>query len=143
MEISDIFMDRIKSIFLINRLKPMKNYYILLFLFPLFFSCGPAPLQSYEEIKEIVINPEEVDPILDLSEVLDDSIEIIPLETNDECFISDVKRIGFYKDKIYVLDETNNGILVFDSQRKYQKRIGKQGDGLGEYAQLWNFMIQI
>lgn len=143
MEISDIFTDRIKSIFLINHLNTMKHYYTLFFLLPLFLSCGPSTsLQSYEGIKEIVINPEEVDSILDLSEVLDDSIEIIPLETYDECLIADVKRVEFYKDKIYVLDETNNGILVFDSRGKYQKRIGKQGNGPGEYAKLWNFTFK-
>lgn len=141
MEISDIFTGRIKLVSLPNRPITMKNYFTLFLWLPLFFSCGPAPLQSYEAIKEIMINPEEVEPILDLSEVLEDSIEIIPLETNDKCLISNIKRVEFYKDKIYVLDETN-GILVFDSQGKFQNRIGRQGNGPGEYVRLWNFTFK-
>ena len=60
---------------------------------------------------EILIDPENFSVDLDLSEILDDSIEIIPLETTEECLISKINRIEFYQDKIFVSDKANAKIL--------------------------------
>lgn len=60
-----------------------------------------------EGLNEILIDPEVVEEYLDLSEILQDSIEIIPLETTEQCLISDIKQIELYKDKIFVSDKGN------------------------------------
>lgn len=52
---------------------------------------------SDREIKEIIINPEKTEDYLDISEVLSDSIDIIPLEVTENCLISDIKKLEFYK----------------------------------------------
>lgn len=83
---------------------------------------------------EILIDPENFSVDLDLSEILDDSIEIIPLETTEECLISKINRIEFYQDKIFVSDKANAKIFVFTSEGKYLKSIGTQGGGPGEYS---------
>ena len=54
---------------------------------------------SDREIKEIIINPEKTEDYLDISEVLSDSIDIIPLEVTENCLISDIKKLEFYKNR--------------------------------------------
>lgn len=91
---------------------------------------------------EILIDPENFSVDLDLSEILDDSIEIIPLETTEECLISKINRIEFYQDKIFVSDKANAKIFVFTSEGKYLKSIGTQGGGPGEYSFLGDFTLK-
>ena len=83
----------------------MKNI-ILLFLCLLFGGCFSSSDKYVpnEGLNEILIDPEVVEEYLDLSEILQDSIEIIPLETTEQCLISDIKQIELYKDKIFVSD---------------------------------------
>lgn len=84
----------------------MKNI-ILLFLCLLFGGCFSSSDKYVpnEGLNEILIDPEVVEEYLDLSEILQDSIEIIPLETTEQCLISDIKQIELYKDKIFVSDK--------------------------------------
>lgn len=86
----------------------MKNI-ILLFLCLLFGGCFSSSDKYVpnEGLNEILIDPEVVEEYLDLSEILQDSIEIIPLETTEQCLISDIKQIELYKDKIFVSDKGN------------------------------------
>nr|WP_320995399.1 6-bladed beta-propeller [Bacteroides intestinalis] len=94
------------------------------------------------DIVEILIDPENFSVDLDLSEILDDSVEIIPLETTEECLISKINRIEFYQDKIFVSDKANAKIFVFTSEGKYLKSIGTQGGGPGEYSFLGDFTLK-
>ena len=78
----------------------MKNI-ILLFLCLLFGGCFSSSDKYVpnEGLNEILIDPEVVEEYLDLSEILQDSIEIIPLETTEQCLISDIKQIELIKTK--------------------------------------------
>lgn len=117
---------------------------ILLLIIVLLGACnGGSPKTDFKsDIAEILIDPEVVSTYLDLSEILDDSIEIIPLETTEECLISRVDRIEFYKDKIFILDRSNTKVFVFTSEGKYLKSIGTQGLGPGEYSFLGDFTFK-
>ena len=88
----------------------MKNI-ILLFLCLLFGGCFSSSDKYVpnEGLNEILIDPEVVEEYLDLSEILQDSIEIIPLETTEQCLISDIKqRILFkYGSKEDVINQIN------------------------------------
>ena len=97
---------------------------LVLFLIISFFggcSGGSHKTAIQGDIVEILIDPENFSVDLDLSEILDDSIEIIPLETTEECLISKINRIEFYQDKIFVSDKANAKIFVFTSEGKYLK----------------------
>ena len=43
--------------------------------------------------QSILIDPDKVKDFIDLTPLLRDSVEIIPLETKDECLLSEIERI--------------------------------------------------
>lgn len=121
----------------------MKNIVLLSFLF-VFGGCYSSsdkyvPDKSVEEIR---IDPEKIEEYLDLSEVLDDSIEIVSLESNENCLISAINQIELYKDKIYVADNANAKIFVFTTTGHFLNSIGRQGMGPGEYSYMGNFIFK-
>ncbi len=120
------------------------RFFIIVFTVCTFCGChtGSQKVASSNEIKEILIDPDKIETYLDLSEVLEDSIEVISLETNDKCLISKITRIEFYKDKILVSDKANAKIFVFTSEGKYQSSIGELGQGPGEYSFLGDFTLK-
>jgi len=120
----------------------MRCYFAFLQFVLLFSSCSSASHEPQAGVEEIVIDPEKVEPYLNLSEILDDSIEIIPLETNDECLISTIKRLEFYRDRIYVADEVSGNLLEFTSTGRYQRTVGRKGNGPGEYIRLDDFAFK-
>lgn len=70
---------------------------------------------------------------------LAESIEYIPLETNDLCFIGEItqiKRIG--NDQIIVLDGKSNKLFRFSRSGKFLGMIGGYGKGPGEYLRIIN-----
>lgn len=121
----------------------MKNI-ILLFLLLLLGGCFSSPDKCVpdEGLNKILIDPEVIEEYLDLSEILQDSIEIIPLETTEQCLISEIKQIELYKDIIYVSDKGNAKIFVFTAKGHYLNSLGKQGMGPGEYSRLGNFTFK-
>lgn len=120
------------------------KFLVLLLVVCTFCGChtGSRKVAHHNEIKEILIDPDKIDTYLDLSDILDDSIEIIPLEVNKECLISQITRIEFHKDKILVSDKANAKIFVFTSEGKYLKSIGRQGQGPGEYSFMGDFTLK-
>lgn len=73
-----------------------------------------------------------------------DTIELIPLETTADNLIGEITRIVFH-DKKYYIRSTNgmqNGkLFVFDETGRFIRRIGKKGNGPGEYGDLYDFAI--
>ena len=65
-----------------------------------------------------------------------DSLEYIPLETTDECLIGKITDIALTDDRIFVLDELQQTVWVFTSDGRYINRIGKRGEGPGEYLRI-------
>ncbi len=100
---------------------------------------------SYQDkianITSILIDPEKINGKINLSTILSDSVEIIPLETTEECLIGEIKRLEFTPSAIYISDKPTNKIFEFDLSGKYKKTIGKIGPGPGEYSRLGDFAI--
>lgn len=115
--------------------------FLILFVFGGCYSSSDKKLLD-EDLEEILIDPEKVAEYLDLSEILNDSIDIVPLETTEKCLISEIIQIEFYKDKIYVSDKANAKIFVFTTAGNFLKSIGKQGLGPGEYSYLGGFSFK-
>ena len=65
-------------------------------------------------------------------------IELIPLETNDDVLIGRVWQIIEHQDKYYIFDFHNaqRCVLVFDESGKFSHKIGKIGQGPGEYSNI-------
>lgn len=70
------------------------------------------------------------------------SYQFIPLETNDNCLISNITDIEITNNYIYINDNRNK-LLVFDLSGKFIKQIGNYGNGPGEYKVISNFHIDI
>lgn len=92
-------------------------------------------------VQVLQIDPTDVENFIDLSPILEDSLEIIPLETTDQCLIANVKKVEFCNGKVFVLDDRSRKIFIFNQKGKYLNSIGKQGVGPGEYQYLYNFEI--
>ncbi len=76
-----------------------------------------------------------------LSDILE-PIDVIALETTNESLIRNINKIEFYKDDIYVLDlEGSKSLLVFSKNGKYKYKIGRIGNGPGEYSEPRDFDI--
>lgn len=78
------------------------------------------------------------------NEILYDSIfkhiQIIPLETNRECLITEVNKVIIYDSLLYIQNGRNN-ILVFNLLGNHINTIGKKGKGPGEILSLRDFCI--
>ncbi len=67
---------------------------------------------------------------------------MISLETTEESIIQGINEIEFFNDNIYILDsEGAKAVLVFSKDGKYKYKIGKAGNGPGEYITPLDFKI--
>ena len=60
----------------------------------------------------------------------------------ENCLISDIKKLEFYKNRIFISDRINAKIFVFDSEGNFLRAIGKQGRGPGEYSYMGDFSFK-
>ena len=118
-----------------------KKYYILILIALGLFSCGGKKHQS-NKLETISING-NIRQTLNFSSFVD-TIEFIPLETNEENLIGKVNRI-IYKNEKYYLRTTqgmmNGKLSVFNKAGKYLWGLNRIGNGLGEYLELRDFSI--
>lgn len=70
-----------------------------------------------------------------------DSVWYVPLETNEEVVIKGVDKIELYDDKIFVLDNQQKSVLLFDANGKFVRRVGQVGRGPQEYINPINITI--
>lgn len=70
---------------------------------------------------------------------ISDSIKFIPLETNKKSFIKKIQKVKLYDSLIFIQDWKN--LLVFNSEGKFIRQIGRKGKGPGEYSWILNFDI--
>ena len=96
------------------------------------YGCGQKKINTHEIIHLETILDNFV--TVNLSEFAD-SIEYIKLETNDQTVISRIKQIDITKNLILIQDNEGNCIL-FKENGKFLSRIGKKGNGPGEYQWL-------
>lgn len=68
-----------------------------------------------------------------------DSIEYINLETNDSCLIKKITDMAVSENRLFVFDQSQQTIWIFDREGKYLNKIYKKGNGPGEYSQIYQF----
>lgn len=69
------------------------------------------------------------------------SIELIPLETSSDVLIVGISKMIVHDEKYYALDKNQCIIFVFDETGKFLFKIGKKGQGAGEYTFIEDFNI--
>ena len=73
-----------------------------------------------------------------LSEIADDEY-FVRLETNENCMISYIYRIIQTKDYFFILSA--NDLYMFDKQGGFVRKIGTEGNGPGEYVNIWAIAV--
>lgn len=69
-----------------------------------------------------------------MSELITD-YSLVKLETTEDNLIVDINQVEWWKDRIYILDSYSptKGVYVFEKDGRYVGRIGRVGQGPGEY----------
>lgn len=68
-----------------------------------------------------------------------DFIEYINLETTDSCLIDRIKDMALIRDRMFIFDERQQTIWIFDRKGKYINKISRKGEGPGEYPMISQF----
>ena len=75
-------------------------------------------------------------------EQLFDSLYVVKLETNDNNIIGAIDELTIVNDTIYVLDSwSTKTVCLFDMTGKFIRKIGRVGNGPGEYVEPTSFSV--
>jgi len=89
----------------------------------------------------ITIDPSATSALY-LSEVVDDYF-YIPLQTHDDAFITNIRKIAFTKDKTTVIkDARDDSQLQFQFDGIYHASLNRQGKSSEEYIGIQDFVVQ-
>jgi hypothetical protein len=107
------------------------------------YSCGQTTgKKGQSDIAPLIIKVDDINYAEETS--FNDyfkSIELIPLEVNDEAIIGQAKKLLFHQNKFCILDMQQQIVLVYDEQGKFIFKIAKRGQGPGEYPSLDDISI--
>ncbi len=123
-----------------QNLKPqiMKHLTILCTLVVTLFSCKQSMHDTQNEIvlDDFIEKPME----MDLNEIAS-NVDYIQLENTPKSLFGTANKIEIRNGKIYVMDEDNSLLLVFDTSGKFIRKIGNRGQGPGEYVGIRDFAL--
>ena len=103
---------------------------------------GCVQQQVTSTCTDIQVDVDQVSREYDFSPFLEDGMKMIKLETNDSCLVSKIGQFAYVDDILYVADELEQTVFLFDSRGKFLKRVGKKGHGPGEYGRLGKFQVK-
>lgn len=123
----------------------MKNIFYIPLVVLLLMSCkqhGGQTGAKDDSIQTIDIENSlsELVPSLSLSDAAS-TVEIIPLETNSNSFIADMRDVAITEHDIFVSDSKEQRLLRFSRDGKFLNKIGTIGQGPEEYIRMWQFLI--
>lgn len=117
----------------------MKNVY-LLFVIIVLSGCKETTVSNMG-IRECVIDVNKSQEKLDISNLFTDELEVVPLETTEECLISNMLKVQFAHDYIYVSDQVAQCVFQFSSSGKFVRSIGHRGESPIDYSSMGDFIV--
>ena len=66
----------------------------------------------------------------------------LPLETNDSCLLSRIQTIIFENNLLFILDDNDKALTIFDHTGKFINRIQHAGNGPNEYYRIGAFDVK-
>ena len=67
-------------------------------------------------------------------------VEVVPLETNDSCLLVRPYKVLQWDDYYGVFDFNIPSLFVYDSEGKFIRRIGRRGQGPGEFTYIYSVL---
>ncbi len=114
-----------------------KSYFAILFATCIMFSCSQKKqISDYPVISFASEIGNEA--VVNLSSVAD-SISYIPLETKNSSLLNNPLSYCYENGKIYILNKY--GLMIFDSNGKFIRKIDRKGRGPQEYLQIKRFEV--
>ena len=99
--------------------------------------CGCSQNGINKQTVEVInVDFRSSEQYFDISPLLADSIEIIPLESIEGSLVGEISDVRVTGNRIFITDKMSNKIKVFDRKGKYIFQIGNLGRGPGEYLGL-------
>ena len=114
----------------------MKNILLILLLFIL-FSCKSTGDKTDCEVLHVDLVERPVS-----TEELFSKISVIPLETNDSSFLVRPVKVIIKDNRYYIVDEGVPAVFSFDEEGHLLHKIGKKGQGPGEYREIYDAVIK-
>jgi hypothetical protein len=114
-------------------MKPAFYFLVLISM----LACKSENATSYQiiDFEEAISNSEAFDITKHVSD-----IRYVPLETNENCYLADVRKVVMNEDFIMVSDSEGN-LFQFTSSGQFIRRIGMLGKGPGEYTYMTDFVV--
>lgn len=126
----------------IDKSLKMRTKHIFLITTASFVLCSSGiAWHHFINLSIIPIDVNKTEKLGKLSKLFDE-VEVIALETSPISLIGEIRKIIQHKDRFYILDAySSNAVFVFDNRGKFLHKLGKNGDGPGEYKLPLDFNI--
>lgn len=111
------------------------KYSWILFFASICFACHSSAPQG-RSCKTMTLDCSDNLWSVDVSHLFEPNLEIIPLETTDNCLVRADDQKWVTEKYIYITDRVSKKIFMFDWKGKYLRTIGQTGRGPGEYVDL-------
>ncbi|MDR1897865.1 MAG: 6-bladed beta-propeller [Prevotellaceae bacterium] len=115
----------------------MKHLIYIFIVFTVAFSCKHTVADTEKDIDVAACFGN--DRKMDISEI-SSQINYIQLETSEESLTGEIRQIKIKNGNIFILDNTPN-ILMYDMSGKFIRKIGRRGQGPGEYITILDFLV--
>jgi hypothetical protein len=110
-------------------MKKIKIIFVLGALFCIFLSCH-TKIDKTESTLTIPIQEENFEKKRTKLSSLIKVVELIPLETNNDCLIGKINKIIISKNRIYILDKNRaKSVFVFNRKGQFVNKIASNGKG--------------
>ena len=115
---------------------------ILLLLIIILSSCtSKVEKKLNSDANLLKIDWKHVSNVIDYSPMVEDSVLMFHLETNDSCLIGEITKLICLNNLIYIADNISKSIFVFDMSGKLRTKIHSVGSGPGEYTNISYFTV--
>jgi hypothetical protein len=119
------------------------KYFILIMLFStLLLSCSGnkkydnvSSLDKNDDLYVIDIDKIEKEDFINMSDYFK-NVEVIILETGDDCLIGAIGTLNVVDDFIVIMDDMTKDVYVFHKDGRFSHKIGSRGGGPGEYENI-------
>lgn len=111
-----------------------QSIFYILFIALLCFSCSKRE-DSKSKIPILVgVNSE----LIRLQNLID-TTRIVQLESNESALLANIKSVFQYNNRIYILDNQQNAIYMYDYNGKYLNKYNKHGGAEFEYTNIYDW----